>query len=197
MFYSLKGVVESVADDFAVLEVQGVGYQVFADARTLAQLAVGEAGQMFIYTHVREDHIHLYGFNTLEMRQVFETLLKVSGVGTKMALAIFNVMTPADIASALTMQDATPFTQASGVGKKLAERIVLELKGKLKVSSIEGVNGGMVQQETIGLAGEVISALVNLGYKAPQAQRAVKQTLNDLPNGAFEDVFKESLKALR
>lgn len=203
MFYSLKGVVQFVADDFAVLEVNGLGYQLFADARTLGRLGgrVGEAAQLYVYTHVREDHIHLYGFPDLETRVMFESLLKVNGVGAKMALAIFAVMTPNDIAHAILMQDATAFTQASGVGKKLAERLVMELKGKLgaaPIAAASGADGASVNAVAAsGVAGDVISALVNLGYKAPEARTAVQNQLKIEPDIGFDALFKTCLQELR
>ena len=131
MIYLLAGTVSNVAEDFLVLDVNGVGYQVFAASRTLAQYQEGTAARLFIYTHVREDHIHLYGFATEDERRLFLKLTDVSGVGAKMGLSLLSALSPEELQNAVAGGDVTMLTRANGVGKKLAERIVLELKGKL------------------------------------------------------------------
>jgi Holliday junction DNA helicase RuvA len=176
MIGKLKGRVESVAADGAVIDVNGVGYEVFASARTLGDMAVGAAVELTIETHVREDHIHLYAFRSGFEREVFRTLMTVQGVGAKVALGIMSALSGDQIAQAIAAADQAAFKRASGVGPKLAARIVQELKGKLPVlgasvtplkSAVRGngAGGGPVE--------DAVSALVNLGYARMEAFTAV------------------------
>ncbi|HSR55563.1 MAG TPA: Holliday junction branch migration protein RuvA, partial [Alphaproteobacteria bacterium] len=131
MIASLKGLIESVGEDFAVIETGGVGYLVFCSARTLSALPpAGEAAALKIETHVREDHIHLYGFATAAERDWFRLLITVQGVGARVALAILSVLPPSDLGLALAAGDKAALGRAAGVGPKLAQRIVTELKDK-------------------------------------------------------------------
>ena len=196
MIYSLKGIVTYIGEDDLVLEVNGVGYQVFGNSRLLANTAVGEAVQIFIYTHVREDQFSLYGFSTLEERACFMQLTTVSGVGAKVGQAILAVLTPGEVAEAILTQNPTLFTRASGVGKKLAERIVLELKGKAApTSNVVNLNA----TKPVTSAGQdVVSALQNMGFKPGEAQAGLGVALKAVGGDAgFGELLKESLKALR
>lgn len=130
MIARLKGIVDSIGDDCAVIDVNGVGYLVFCSGRTLRRLTVGEAAVLEIETHVREDHIHLYGFSDKLEREWFKLLTTVQGVGARVALAILSVVSPETVGQAIAAQDKAPFTRAVGVGPKLAGRIVSELKDK-------------------------------------------------------------------
>src|SRR5690554_4396031 len=131
MIGKLKGVVEEVAEDHLLIDVGGVGYVVFASRRTLGQLpAAGTAVALLIDTHVREDHIHLYGFLERAERDWFRLLLTVQGVGARNSLSILSVAAPQEIAQAVLAKDRAVLTQAPGVGPKLAQRILLELKDK-------------------------------------------------------------------
>src|SRR5690606_4826487 len=125
------GVVDEIAEDHLLLDVNGVGYVVFASTRTLARMPErgGSAG-LLIDTHVREDHIHLYGFAERDEREWFRLLLTVQGVGARHALSILSVLETGDLANAVLAQDKTAVTRASGVGPKLAQRVVAELKDK-------------------------------------------------------------------
>ena len=131
MIGKLKGIVDTIGDGFLIIDVAGVGYYVFASSKTCAQTAAGEAVEFLIETHVREDHIHLYGFANAGEKDWFNLLLNVQGVGTKVALAILSLHSPQDLVAAIASQDKTAFARVSGIGPKLAQRIVTELKDKV------------------------------------------------------------------
>ena len=143
MIYQLKGRVETLTKDQAILDVGGVGYGAFVSTQTLSDLRVGEAAKLLIITHVREDHIHLYGFLSEGERDWFEILTGVQGVGPKVALAILGAMGPADLASALMLEDRRPFQAVSGVGPKMAARLVTELRDKApQAGPVTATKGG-------------------------------------------------------
>src|SRR5579863_9193080 len=132
MIGKLRGLIDSIGDDSIILDVGGVGYHVFCSSRTLAALPlVGEAAQLVIEMHVREDHIHLYGFPDSIERDWFRLLLTVQGVGNKIALAILGAYAPEQLAHSILAKDTAAFRAISGIGPKLAERIVTELKDKV------------------------------------------------------------------
>lgn len=197
MIYFLKGIVEHIADDFLVVDVNGVGYQAYCSSRTLAALAEGEVTKLSIFTNVKETELSLFGFRDEAERAVFEKLTSVSGVGPKVGLAILTVLTPDEAINAVTLQDHTSFARASGVGPKLAQRIVMELKGKMG-SLPTGVTGARVEMPaTAGLVGDVLSALSNLGYKPQQAQQALAHVSQENPDADFDALFKGALAELR
>jgi len=184
MIGKLKGVVDSFGDDWIILDVHGVGYQVHCSSRTLASLPqIGEAATMFIETHVRETEIKLFGFISEGERDWFRLLQTVQGIGAKVALAILGTLTPGDLASAIALQDKAAVSRAPGVGPKVAQRIVSELKDKAPA-----LTGG--SPETIGLQRDIgdgvasnavvdaVSALSNLGYSSEQASKAVSAAVS-------------------
>ncbi|MEL6505482.1 MAG: Holliday junction branch migration protein RuvA [Pseudomonadota bacterium] len=185
MIGKLKGVVDSSGEDWVILDVQGVGYQVHCSNRTLTSLpGVGEAVALSIETHVRETEIKLYGFTADLERNWFRLLQNVQGVGAKVALAILGTLTPGELASAIALQDKAAVSRAPGVGPKVAQRIVAELKDKAPALSGEAVGTIGLQQEIgAGVAGsavqDAVSALTNLGYSAQQASVAVAAVLAD------------------
>jgi Holliday junction DNA helicase RuvA len=196
MIYLLQGKIALIGDDFAVLNVGGVGYEVHASGRTLGRLTVGEATELLIYTHVREDHIHLYGFQTADERAWFTRLLDVSGVGAKVALSLLTALSPEEITQAISTAQPTLLTRAGGVGKKLAERIVLELKGKVAAMPV-GVSAGAAAPQG-GVQADVVSALTNMGFKITDAQNVVATVAaGQGANGDFGQMLKASLQALR
>lgn len=183
MIGKLKGVIDSYGEEFVILDVHGVGYVVHCSTRTLQGLpSPGEAAVLSIETHVREDAIRLFGFASDMEREWFKVLLTVQGVGTKVALAILSTLTPGDLANAIALKDKGAVARSPGVGPKLAERIVNELKGK-------GPSFGSVDPAVVRLSdalddrrapqpvADAISALVNLGYGQPQASAAVAAAL--------------------
>ncbi len=176
MIGRLKGIVDEVAGDHLIVDVGGVGYNVFATSRTLGALPTsGEFIALHIETHVREDHIHLYGFPTTDERRWFRLLLSVQGVGSRVAMAILGVLSPADIVAALVTQDKSAFARADGVGPKLAARIVTELKDKAGDLALgpAAATGDAATVPMDSVTDDAISALVNLGYARSAAFAAV------------------------
>lgn len=183
MIGKLKGVVDTIGEDHVILDVQGVGYQVHCSTRTLAQLpGPGEALTLWIDTHVREDAIRLFGFpNELE-RDWFRLLQSVQGVGTRVALAVQSTLSAGDLASAIALQDKGMVARAPGVGPKVAQRIVSELRDKAPAySGAAAAEIGLQQDIGAGAAStavtDAVSALGNLGYSSQQASGAVAKAL--------------------
>jgi len=200
MIASLHGIVDAVGADHAVIDVNGVGYHVFASARTLGRLSKGERVRISVETHVREDHIHLYGFGDPAERDWFRLLTTVQGVGARTALSILSALAPDDLLQAIAAQDKAPVTRADGVGPKLATRIVTELKDKVARLAL-GVGAALAPADA-GAPGSVaqndaISALVNLGYGKSEAFGAVARAGQRLGKDAgAEALIKAGLKEL-
>lgn len=179
MIAKLTGRLDSMEEDRAVIDVGGVGYLVFASARTLRSLpGPGETASLFIETHVREDHIHLYGFSTAREQALFRLLISVSGVGAKGALALLSALAPDALATAIAAGDVAALSQAQGVGKRLAQRISGELKDSvpgLAGAAMQPVatTGAAMQPESSESFDQAVSALVNLGYGRAEAYTAV------------------------
>ncbi len=178
MIGSLNGVVAAVGEDTALIEVGGVGYVVQAGARTLGRLRVGEAAKLCIETHVREDAIRLFGFDSEEERAWFAHLQTIPGVGAKVALGILDAMAPAVLIDAVALQDKAAFARANGVGPKLAARLATELAAKQGPKGFIAINGSaspsrIVTATATGSRAEAVSALVNLGIDQSSAARAV------------------------
>ncbi|MEC8174702.1 MAG: Holliday junction branch migration protein RuvA [Pseudomonadota bacterium] len=191
MIASLKGVLESVAEESAVVDVSGVGYLVFCSGRTLANLPQpGEAVRFVVETHVREDHIHLYGFAEPGERDWFRLLTTVQGVGAKVALAILSALGPEELVQAVAAQDKAAVSRANGVGPKLAGRIVLELKdkvGNLVSATLPHAAAGSAPAG--GDSEDAISALVNLGFQRTDAFGAVARAGQKLGEDAGVDAL--------
>ena len=201
MIAKLKGLVEHIGEDGAVVDVAGVGYQVFASARTLADLpGAGQPVELLIETHVREDHIHLYGFANARERDLFRLLQTVQGVGAKVALGVLGALTAETLENAIAAEDKSVFAPVAGVGPKLAQRILTELKDKVAgqafaVVGARAASGGAAPSG--GSFGDAVSALVNLGYRPVEAQGAVMAAANDLGGEApVEALIKSGLKEL-
>jgi Holliday junction DNA helicase RuvA len=175
----LKGLIDSYGEDYVILDVQGVGYQVHCSARTLQALPqAGEAAALSIETYVREDQIKLFGFRSDMEREWFRLLQTVQGVGAKVALAVLSTLPPADLANAIALRDKTAVARTPGVGPKVAERIVSELKDKAPAfASVDPVvaqlAGSLDDRNAPRPVTDAISALVNLGYGQPQAAAAI------------------------
>jgi len=196
----LRGRVDSVGDGEAVIDVGGVGYLVFAPARTLAALTVGQAAELSIETHVREDHIHLYGFSTPADQRMFRTLTTVQGVGAKVGLAILSVLSADETVRAVAAQDHGPFRRAAGVGPKLAQRIVAELKDKMggfatPFAAAPATTGAPVAAPRI--VDDAVSALVNLGYGRTEAFTVVSRMVQQLgDNTPLSSVIGAALREM-
>ena len=201
MIFFLKGRIDMIEDDFAVLDVNGVGYQAFCSSRTLSQLEISTATQLWIHTHVREQEFTLFGFNQKEERSWFTLLTSVSGVGPKVGLAILSALSASEIADAISRKDGKTLARANGVGPKLGERIALELKDKAGTLPTPSTQSSALPNNDV--VQEVISALSNLGYKGSIAEKAVISALEisggEAPQGsaAFDTLFKTSLQELR
>ncbi len=184
MIGKLKGALDEIDEDHCVVDIHGVGYVAYCSTRTLAALpSPGEAVVLFIETYVREDMLRLYGFQSQLEREWFRLLMNyVPGVGAKVALAILSTLAPADLANAIALRDIAMVSRAPGVGKKVAERIVTELKNKAPAyaGSASGTIG-LKQELGEGVAPapitDAVSALVNLGYSRDVAANAVAAAL--------------------
>lgn len=186
MIAKLTGRVDSLGDDWAVIDVGGVGYLVFCSGRTLGRLAEGGPASLVIETHVREDHIHLYGFMDAAERDWFRLLTQVQGVGARVGMAILSALSVDDILHAVAAGDRTALCRAPGVGAKLAGRIVSELKDKVGAIALGAAARGPAAVvrtgagDAAGNTADAVSALVNLGYGASEALRAVSQAAGRL-----------------
>ncbi len=207
MIAKLSGLLDSVASDSLIIDVNGVGYQVFASARTLSRIGQkGDKVSLLIDTHVREDHIHLYGFADAVEQEWCRLLTSVQGVGMKVALAILGSCPVEKLAFAIASGDAATMRQADGVGPKLATRIVTELKDKAGKMAFSGPAPVAKKNATALDAGpapvsdinnDAVSALINLGYARADAYSAVLQAgqkSND--NGNLQTLIKLALKEL-
>jgi holliday junction DNA helicase RuvA len=179
MIGKLKGLIDSYGEDYVILDVGGVGYQVHCSARTLQALPrAGEAAVLAIETYVREDQIRLFGFRSDVEREWFRLLQTVQGVGAKVALSVLSTLPPTDLANAIALRDKVAVARTPGVGPKVAERIVTELKDKAPHFSnvdpvVAGLAGALDDQRAPRPVTDAISALVNLGYGPPQAAAAI------------------------
>ncbi|HAA92558.1 MAG TPA: Holliday junction branch migration protein RuvA [Rhodospirillaceae bacterium] len=201
MIAKLTGLLDSIGEDWVVVDVGGVGYIVFCSSRTLAALPpTGQTVALQIETHVREDHIHLYGFGDAAERDWFRMLTTVQGVGAKVALAIMSALSGDELTDAVIAEDKTTVSRANGVGPKLAQRIVTELKDKVGAFAIGGVAkmATALPAEGSGTPDqEAVSALVNLGFSRMQAVGAVARASQELGKGAvLDDLIKSGLKEL-
>lgn len=215
MIAKLRGIVDSIGEDFCVVDVNGVGYLVFASSRTLGKLATGAEAALKIETVVREDSISLYGFYDAWEKEWFLTLTKVQGVGAKVCLSILSALSPNQLAQAVSVQDKASFTRANGVGPKLAARIVTELKDKIVTipltadskefaKEMNNMDAGQetenyedqlaVRAEDPNLMEDAISALVNLGYQRLEAYRAVNKALAEQPDADVSGIIRLALK---
>ena len=201
MIARLKGLIDETGTDWLVLDVGGVGYLVFCSARTArAMPGRGEPAVLHVETHVREDHIHLYGFADAADREWFRLLTTVQGVGSRVALAVQSVLSATDLMQAILAQDRTALTRASGVGPKLAGRIVAELKDKVGGVSLAvpgAVLAGAAAAAENGPVADAVSALVNLGYRRAEAFGAVAHAAQALgPEAGIEALIRAGLKEL-
>ena len=179
MIGKLKGIIDSYGEDCIILDVNGVGYLVHCSARTLQELpAVGQAATLSIETHVREDQLRLFGFASDLEREWFRLLQTVQGVGAKVALSVLGTLKPADLAGAIAMRDKAMVARAPGVGPKVAERIVTELKDRAPAyagldPAVVRLSGTVEEKRAPQPVADAVSALVNLGYGRPQAASAI------------------------
>src|SRR6185295_11750219 len=190
MIGKLKGIIDSYGEDCIVLDVNGVGYLVHCAARTLQELpGTGQGATLSIETHVREDQIRLFGFMSDVEREWFRLLQTVQGVGAKVALSVLGTLRPAELASAIAMRDKATVARSPGVGQKVAERIVTELKDKAPAyadldPAVVRLSGAVDDRRAPQPFADAVSALVNLGYGQPQAAAAIAAAAREAGEGA-------------
>lgn len=200
MIAHLRGAVLEKHPNLVIVEASGVGYEVHIPVSTFTRLPdVGAEAKLRIHMHVREDAMLLYGFHTPEEKLLFEKLITVSGIGPKVALTALSGIAPADLVQAIRSGDLVQLTRIPGVGKKTAERMVVELRDKLDIA-IAG-SSTPVSFNTAGILSDLdldlISALVNLGSQRPAAEAAVRKAHAALPDGDFEKLFRKSMELVR
>ena len=180
-----------------IVDVQGVGYDVQVPLSTFYVL--GEAGAavtLRVHTHVREDLIALFGFATGLEQDLFERLISISGIGPKLALAVLSGMEPPDLVRAIKAQDVARLTSIPGIGKKTAERIGLELKDRLPQAMQAAADAAKPAAPEDQMRADLLSALVNLGYQRPAAEKAIEKELKASPDARFEDALRAVLRSL-
>lgn len=190
MIGKLKGTIEEIGEDHVLIDVHGVCYVAFCPARTLAGIgSVGEAVVLHIETFVREDQLKLYGFSSVVEREWFRLLQSVQGVGAKVALAVLSTLSAADLANAIALQDKAMIARTPGIGPKVAQRIVTELKNKVPAAGgMASADIGLKQELGEGVAAgpvsDAVSALSNLGYSRDQAASAVAAAMQSAGEAA-------------
>ena len=197
MFYYLNGTITLLDANLAVVDCGGVGYACHTTNYTLARLQLGKPAKLFTYFSIKENAVDLFGFSTREELNCFERLLSVTGVGPKAALAILSVVSPEQLTLAVMTQDDKTITMAQGVGKKLAQRIILELKDKLGASQLELNTAELAAPAGAAVRGskrnEATAALVGLGYSQTEAAAALKKV--DVENLTIEEIIRQALRA--
>ncbi len=200
MIAHLRGTLLEKHPNQAIVEAQGVGYDVAIPVSTFAALpAAGEEVRLRVHTVVREDAIQLYGFLTVEEKSIFERLITVSGVGPRLALTVLSGIAAGDLVQVIRSADVQKLTRVPGIGKKTAERIVLELRDKIEdggrraAAGAAGVAAVILSQEE----SDVVSALVNLGAQRAAAETAARRASQELAGAGFEALFRRALELLR
>jgi Holliday junction DNA helicase RuvA len=203
MIGKLKGIVDSYGEDFVILDVGGVGYQVHCAGRTLQSLpAPGDAATLSIETYVREDQIKLFGFLSDTEREWFRLLQTVQGVGARVAMSVLGTLKVSDLASAVALRDKAAVARSPGVGAKVAERIVTELKDKAPAftdvdPAVVHLAGALDEKRAPRPVMDAVSALVNLGYGQPQAAAAIAAAARNAGEGAdTATLIRQGLKEL-
>jgi len=192
MIGKLTGIIDFIHDDHVIIDVSGVGYMVFCSSKTLSILKKGAKVSLLIDTYVREDNISLFGFHHQEEKASFVILQTVSGIGTRMALAILSCFTPEELGCAIANLDKEAFRRVSGVGPKLADRILVELKGK---TFSQYNNTYVVNQRYINtIAEDAISALINLGVQRNEVTNLVTNIINEQPDITLDNLIRLALQ---
>lgn len=197
MYDYIKGVLAEKKSDCAIIENNGIGYKIFCPLSTLS--AMGESGaevKVFTYFYVREDAMNLFGFLTKEEHFMFEILLSVSGVGPKASLSLVSSLSPSKFSLAIVTNDAKSLTKAQGIGLKTAQRIILELKDKIKKESLHSTVDSSFEEISTnnGKVEEAVSALIVLGYSYQEASKAVSKVYSE--EKGLEEIIRDSLKKL-
>ncbi|HUC89388.1 MAG TPA: Holliday junction branch migration protein RuvA [Patescibacteria group bacterium] len=194
MIATLNGLIAEKINETVVLDVRGVGYGLLVTAEDYGQLTTGQLAKVYIYEHIRENSHDLFGFISLDTKQLFEQLLGVNGVGPKMALNVLSIGSGGEVRGAIASGDVKLIQRANGVGKRVAERIVVELKDKVGLAGVELSTTGILQSETLMYQDEAAEALVALGYSPQDASAALAKISGDLP---VEVRIKKALQGSR
>jgi Holliday junction DNA helicase RuvA len=195
----VRGTLVSKSSNAVVVECAGVGYELAISIATFSDLpAEGKEARLHVHTHVREDAFLLFGFSEVAEKRLFEKLLTISGIGPKLAITVLSGISAERLVSAIRGGDHATLTKIPGIGKKTAERVVLELKDKLDDMAGFAASTGTTTPSMGAVADDVLSALVNLGYPRPVAQRAIEAAMKDATvSGEFETLFRASMSAVR
>ena len=197
MIARLAGTVLEKHPNRIVVDVHGVGYEVLVPLSTFYGLGDAGAGvALRVHTHVREDVIALYGFASALEQDLFERLISISGIGPKLALAVLSGIDTGDLVRAIRTQDVGRLTRIPGIGKKTAERIGLELKDRLPPAAVPAAGGADEPSSGDSVRDDLLSALANLGYQRPSAERAVDAVLKKTPEAAFEQALRDVLRGM-
>ncbi len=192
MIATLEGTVSEKLADIVVLNVNGVGYGLLVPAEEYSQLKIDESAKLYIYEHIREQSHDLFGFLAKDTKSLFEQLLEVNGVGPKMALNMLSIGSAQDVRQSIASGDVKFIQQANGVGKRVAERVVVELKDKVGLVGVDLEATGLLQSESNTANDEAVEALIALGYTVQDASRALQGIDSDLPTA---DRIKLALKS--
>ena len=192
MFYYLDGTVSVLEQNLAVLDIGGAGYACAVSSNTLSRLEAGKKARLYTYCNIKEDAFDIYGFFDRGEKRCFELLIAVSGVGPKAALAILSVCSPESLALAIVSDDETMLTRASGVGKKLAQRVILELKDKVSRERSEMAAGGFAAPAGVTRQSDAIAALAVLGYSQSEISAALRGV--DTENMSVEEIIRDVLR---
>lgn len=195
MYDYIRGVYMGINKDYVVVEAQGIGFKVFTSGNTMAMMPE-KAKEVILYTTqiVREDFLGLYGFSTREELELFHVIITINGVGPKAALSLLSVSMPDRLKMAILNGNESLLLKAPGIGKKIAQRIILELKDKLHVDNTDNLDDDRKEElEAENNLSEALAALISLGYTEKEAKGALKKLEGSLP---LEDTIKESLKLL-
>jgi Holliday junction DNA helicase RuvA len=192
MIATLEGTVSEKLADVVVLSVNGVGYGLLVPAEEYSQLKIGETAKLYIYEHIREQAHDLFGFLGKDTKSLFEQLLEVNGVGPKMALNMLSIGSAQDVRQSIASGDVKFIQQANGVGKRVAERVVVELKDKVGLVGVDLESTGLLQGEGAANGDEAVEALVALGYTVQDASKALQGIDPSLPTA---DRIKQALKS--
>ncbi len=188
----LTGVVAEKTLDMIILDVSGVGYGLLVTNEDYGRLGRGDLTKVYIYEHIREQSHDLFGFMLKDTKELFEQLLGVTGIGPKMALSLLNIGSAGAVRAAIASGDVKSIQKANGVGKRVAERIVVELKDKVGLAGVDLASTGLLQSDASLTQDEAVEALVTLGYSPQDASKALHDVDKDLPT---EERIKQALKA--
>jgi Holliday junction DNA helicase RuvA len=191
MIATLTGKVAEKIADIVVIDVQGIGYGILVTNEDFDILSVGNVAKVYVHEHIRENSYDLFGFVNLDTLELFEQLLNVNGVGPKMALNVLSIGSANEVRRAIAGGDLKFIQQASGVGKRVAERVVVDLKDKVGLAGVDLASTGLLQSDTLLRRDEAVEALVALGYTPQDAATALSQVSTDLPT---EERIKQALR---